>query len=277
MNRTTGSEWEGRLGSKWADEWRRTDRSFGMVTERLLARSRDFSFSKALDIGCGAGELSLALARGRHQAEVLGVDISQDLLSAAEHRASNLTNVTFTVGDAQTWQPPADFVPELLISRHGVMFFADPPAAFANLHAISSPDAHLLFSCFRDRKANGWMRELASLLPAPAGGPPDPYAPGPFAFGDPEHTRGILEAGGWTGVEFEPVDYGMVVGSGEEPLSDAVSYFISIGPAAAAAREMDEAEEALFAERLRTMLESHLNEGIVALSAAAWIVTANKR
>jgi len=278
MNRTAGSEWEGRLGETWAGEWRRTDRSFSMLTERLLERSREFAFASVLDIGCGAGELSLAIARGRPQARVLGVDISSDLVAAARERAQNLDNASFVLADAARWQPPEGFAPDLLVSRHGVMFFAEPPAAFAHLHALAAPDARMMFSCFRASDENPWIGELVRVLPASArpAGPPDPHEPGPFAFGERNHVEAILAQGGWRDLAFEAFDFGMVAGAGPDPVGDALDYFLSIGPAAAASGELSDADRAAFAANMRAMLETHLTDGLIVLRAAAWIVTAHK-
>ena len=275
---TAGSEWEGPLGQKWAAEWRRTDRSFGMLTERLLQLSRDVAFAQVLDIGCGAGELSLALARGRPQVRVRGVDISPDLARVASERAHNLNNVDFEVVDASTWRPAATFRPELLISRHGVMFFPDPVAAFSNLRDLAAENATLMFSCFRDKRENPWISDLARQLPPSAvpASPPDPRLPGPFAFGDRDYVRSILEGAGWRSVAFEAYDFGMVAGAGEDAVEDATSYFLSIGPAAAATRDLGESERAAFGDRMRSFLESRLVDGIIVLRAAAWIVTARK-
>src|SRR5690554_3555364 len=92
-NTTVGSdEWVGRTGDSWAAEWRRTDRSFTMLTERLLQRSRDTVFESALDVGCGAGELSLAMARSRPDCRVVGVDISPPLVATARERGANRRN-----------------------------------------------------------------------------------------------------------------------------------------------------------------------------------------
>ena len=84
---TDRSDWEGRIGRKWADEWRRTDRSFAGLTEHLLRKARGGSLDRILDIGCGAGELSLALAREHPDSTVVGIDISEPLIAAARERA----------------------------------------------------------------------------------------------------------------------------------------------------------------------------------------------
>ena len=109
---TSARDWEGRTGESWAAEWRRTDRSWNGLTEELLRHTRDFSFETVLDIGCGAGELSLAIARGRPGATVIGLDISAPLIAAARDRGRNLANVAFETGDASSWTPPANFAPD---------------------------------------------------------------------------------------------------------------------------------------------------------------------
>ena len=126
---TNAMDWKGVAGRSWADEWRRTDRSFGPLTAQLMARIAQEPGRRVLDIGCGAGELSLGIAAARPDAEVRGMDISPELLAAANGRA-NLPNVRFELADASQWSDPA-FVPDLMVSRHGVMFFDDPAAAFA--------------------------------------------------------------------------------------------------------------------------------------------------
>ncbi|MEC7161953.1 MAG: class I SAM-dependent methyltransferase, partial [Pseudomonadota bacterium] len=118
---TDQSEWTGKVGNVWADEWRRTDRSFGPVTERLLQVAQATPFAQALDIGCGAGEISVDLAKGAPSSRVLGVDISDDLLDVARARSSNLPNLRFELADAASWMAGEAEKPDLLVSRHGVM------------------------------------------------------------------------------------------------------------------------------------------------------------
>lgn len=269
-------EWLGQTGRSWAEQWRRTDRSFGMLTERLLQRTREFDFASVLDIGCGAGELSLAIARGRHRCQVVGVDVSPALITAARERAANHPNVSFELADAATWRPAGTFAPDLLVSRHGVMFFDDPVAAFTNLRTAAAAGAGLLFSCFRRREENPFFTEVVRLLPDPLPPPADPHAPGPFAFADRERTEGILRDAGWANIAFESFDFAMIAGAGADPVEDTVAYFTGIGPAARAARELDDAAREAFLDRVRELARRHLREGIVSLRASAWLITARK-
>ncbi|MXO59192.1 methyltransferase domain-containing protein [Altererythrobacter salegens] len=269
-------DWQGRTGKAWAAEWQRTDRSFGGLTERLLARSRDFKFERVVDIGCGAGELSLALARGRPHANITGVDISDDLVAAAERRGAHLSNVNFVTADAATWRPEPGEAPDLVVSRHGVMFFPDPVAAFANISSFSAAGANLMFSCFRPPAENPVFSEVAAVLPPVEGPAPDPRAPGPFAFADRDYTRSVLESGGWSDVRFEAVDLAMVTGAGPDPVEDAVSYWTSIGPAAERLSQVDDATRDEWIAAIRQLAQRHSKDRVVALKAAAWIVTAHR-
>lgn len=269
---TEASEWTGVVGSAWADQWRRTDRSFGALTDRLLEPAAIAGFTAALDIGCGAGELVERMARAAPAAHVTGVDISAELIAVARARCAGLANVDLVEADAATWNGTGKLPPDLLISRHGVMFFADPVAAFAHLRGCSAPDARLRFSCFRAREDNAWAEALAGVLPAPAT-PPDPAAPGPFAFADPARVEAVLTAAGWEEIAFEPIDYAMVAGEGENAVDEALAYFQRIGPAARALRELPERARAAARARLREMLAGQHADGRVAMAAAAWIVT----
>jgi len=271
---TGAADWEGGVGRNWAAEWQRTDRSFAGLTRILLARISTLPGRAIVDIGCGAGELSLAIAKARPRARVLGIDISPDLVAAAAVRGSRTVNCAFALADATCWDADRG-APELYVSRHGVMFFPDPVAAFAHLAAVAAPDARLAFSCFRSPAKNPWAGALAALIDGPAA-PSDPAAPGPFAFADPERVAGILAAAGWHETAFEPVDYRYFAGAGADPLGDARDFFLRIGPAAAAFRALPDEQRAPAMARIEAFLADHLASGEVTFPAAAWIVTARR-
>lgn len=269
------SVWQGNQGRNWAAEWRRTDRSFVAVTEKLLQRIRGTAFSQVLDVGCGAGELSLAIGRAWSDARVIGVDVSSDLVTVARQRGERLGNVGFDLADAAQWSPPPDFAPQLVVSRHGVMFFEDPSAAFVHLAAVADSGAQLLFSCFRTAAENPYFTEVARLLPE-APPPPAPGAPGPFSFGDRTMLAHLLAASGWESVAVDPFDFPLIVGAGEDPVEDAVGFFSAIGPSAAAAQAMGDGQRVAFMQGLRDLARSHRDGDLIAMPAAGWIVSARK-
>lgn len=266
------AEWAEQTGKSWAREWQRTDRSFRELTDtlvtRILAKGAAHSI---LDIGCGAGELSLRLSDAKPGTRIVGVDISPELIAVASSRASGGARLDFTCADAATWKDVM-FYPDLLVSRHGVMFFDQPVAAFGNLAQGASAGARLIFSCFRDRSENPWASDLAALLPsAPM---PQPNAPGPFGFADPKYVHRVLSAAGWTQVRVEPVDFSYIAGSGDDAVGDAVDFFQSIGPAARGVRDLESEPKAIVLTKLRELAEARCINDEVRFPAAAWIVTA---
>lgn len=268
---TGAQEWQGRVGQNWAAEWERTDRSFAALTPYLLEAIAAEPGKRIIDVGCGAGELSLAIAAARPDAEVTGIDISGELVEAAQRRAAGLANLAFMVADAAAWDA-GGAAPELYISRHGVMFFTDPPAAFAHLSARAAPGARMVFSCFRPAAENPWAMDIARLLPPATPMPTSEFPPGPFAFADPEHVRRCLK--GWRDIAFKPLDFAYVAGSGTNPVADALSFFSRIGPAAAAIRTLPDKARGAFERGLLELVQSRHVGGRVCFPAAAWLVTA---
>lgn len=271
---TGKQEWQDRVGKAWAQSWQLTDRSLAGLTEQLLHVITSLPGSRIADIGCGAGELSLALSRQRADAQVIGVDVSQDLVEAARQRAGLSSAAQFILADAASWEPDG-FAPDIYVSRHGVMFFDDPVAAFTHLRAIAAPDARMAFSCFRSREENPWMTGLAALLPGVAT-PADPFAPGPFAFADPERVSDILTRAGWSGLRIEPCDFAYVAGTGDGAAAQAADFFSRIGPLAPLIRDLSGEAREVLEGRLSQWITRNHREGMVAFAAAAWMVTARR-
>lgn len=268
---TTTEDWTGKVGASWAENHRLTDRALSGLTERLLDTIRQFGGRYILDIGCGAGEVSLALARERPSSRVIGLDISPDLVAIARERGENHDNLEFVIADAQDWRA-GEFDPDLLVSRHGVMFFPDPVAAFANLLGGADRGATLCFSCFREPALNPWANDIANMFDRPQHAAVD--VPGPFAFADRAAVRAVLSQAGWENIEHREVDFAFVGGSGANALDDAVAFFSRIGPGAPALAERKGAEREAARLRLREWLARKQHGKLVALPAAAWIVTA---
>jgi SAM-dependent methyltransferase len=268
------SEWAGRVGETWAEEWRRTDLSFAPVDEALVgAVVRHLDAAAAphvLEIGCGAGTTALNVARRLPQARITGIDLSPALVATAAARAEGEPRCHFHQGDATLWSAETGF--DLVMSRHGVMFFEEPAPALAHLRALAKPGAALIFSCFRTARANTWASGLAHLFPP--GTPPDPHAPGPFAFADPERVSSLLATAGWRGAAAIPLDYAYVAGSGPDPEADAIDFFTRIGPVARAMRDLDAEGRRRLTDGLHRSVRDHCVEGRVAYPGAAWLWTA---
>lgn len=277
---TDNLEWQGKVGDVWAEEWRRTDRALQPIGDALAAAAEaeatGLQGPSILDVGCGAGTTSLAIAEHVADARVTGIDLSDALVAVARARAGDAERVRFEVADASRWAPADGSRFDLLVSRHGVMFFADPVAAFAHLRGLMAPSGLLAFSCFRRRDENPWVTMLDPILarfaPDALAAPPPPI--GPFAFGDRARVEGILSEAGFARLRFDPVDFAYVAGDGADPLADAVSYLRRIGPVARVLATLSAEDHRDAAAMLREFLSGHLQGGAIRLEAATWLVTA---
>lgn len=270
-------EWQGRVGEVWAQEWRRTDRTLAPLNDALVAEAAPGLAADCaiLDLGCGAGTTSFALADAVPGAAITGVDLSDALVAVARERAAGRPGLSFEVGDASLWAPAGGGLFDAIVSRHGVMFFEEPVAAFAHLRAIMGRRARLVFSCFRTRAENEWAEALRPIVetfaPRMLAGPPPPT--GPFAFADPARIIEILTAAGFAPPRIDPFDFDYVAGDGGDPVAEAIALFRRIGPFAAMLREIDAASAAAAMDALAGVAAAHLARGRIAFRAAAWIVS----
>lgn len=268
---TAAADWFGRVGEVWAAEWQRTDHTFADLATHLdaaiLAAAPDGSFT-ALDIGCGAGTTALALARARPDATVVGVDLSAELLAVARQRGAGFPNLRFIHGDVT--ETAGQVRPDLLLSRHGVMFFLDPHAAFAALHDAAAPDARLVFSCFAAVEDNPWAT-LVTDAPSRSTG----YVPGPFAFADAATTGSFLLSAGWRDASARRTGFHYRAGEGIDPVGAAMDLFTRIGPAASLLRDAAPADRPAIEARLRDRLTARRSGDTVDFPAAAWLWSAH--
>ena len=200
--------WNADAGETWAALQKQMDAQLEPHGLRAMEALAPAAGERIVDVGCGSGQTSLALGQavGRSGA-VMGLDISRPLLDLARRRAaeSGAANVSFGEADVQTYAfAPATF--DAVFSRFGVMFFADPPAAFANIRRALKPGGRLAFVCWRTPAENIFMTlpytaAAAQFPPAP---PPTPGAPGPFAFADPDRVRHILSSAGFRDIGAGP-------------------------------------------------------------------------
>ena len=269
---TSAFDWKGRVGDVWAEEWPRTDRSFAGLAVQLDAAILAVApvAGKAYDIGCGAGATSIALATARPRLAVTGIDLSATLVAIAAERAKRLANADFRVADAGDL-PPASA--DLLVSRHGVMFFDDPVAGFSALRRATRGGGSLVFSCFRPRENNEWSLVIDAAVENdnfPATG----YVHGPYSLADPGFTADILHRAGWRDARPQAIDFTYVGGGGDDPVADALSFFSRIGSAARVLAEAPPDRRDRIRARLRAALAGHVHDGAVTFAAGAWIWTA---
>jgi SAM-dependent methyltransferase len=269
---------EVRVGA-WAEVRELLELQLAPLGRRGLAALAPRPGESVLDIGCGGGETALDLARAvAPDGTVVGIDLSAAVLAFAQRAAQGCEKgcekgcerVRFVQGDAAVFPfEPASF--DAAFSRFGVMFFADPTAAFINIRRSLRPNGRLAFVCWRALEEN--PLDILPLKAASAYLPPqpahDPDAPGPFAFANPDRVRGILERAGFGEIDITAHDE--QVGSGD--LDAMLAVCSRVGALGKILRENPELRAAAL-PAVRSALAAHDGPDGVKLNAATWVVTA---
>ena len=249
--------------------------------ERVLEHLAVTPGEYAVDIGCGTGDTTVALARAAAPGgRAVGVDISAALLDEARRRAAAVTDadVSFVVADAE--DAPVAEDADVIFSRFGVMFFADPALAFSNLCASLRPGGRFAVAVWQEVFSNDWMllpgiaalTVTGSLPPMPGDG-----EPGPLSLADADHLRALLTGAGFENVEVRPLEYQLVI------QRDDVEGFVRRSLAVGAAREAirasgdDPAVATAIGDQLRQDLLARIGDAdSTSLSAAAWLAAATR-
>ena len=267
--------WNGEAGAKWVQYADQLDELLKPFADAILESAAIKSGESVLDIGCGAGALSLKAAPAvGDTGSVDGVDISEQLVTLARHRSETLNlGASFDVADASTFSArhPIDVV----LSRFGIMFFTDPVAAFANIRSNLSDNGRMAVACWQSLPQNEWafapLQATLPFLPEPPA-PPAPGTPGPFAFADPDHVTAILQEAGWRSIDIKPWTGDLVL-PGTTP-DEIVAFMLEIGATARLMKETNMDRTAALDALHQLVSERSGPDGRVQLSAAAWVVSA---
>jgi SAM-dependent methyltransferase len=267
--------WNGAGGQSWVKRQAIWDIVLAPVAEAIIHTAAPQMGETVVDIGCGCGGTTLMLAdRVGSGGRIIGLDISEPMLALAKTRLSPGQPITFVLADAMD-HDLRTVGADLLFSRFGVMFFAEPVAAFRNLRAGLRPGGRLAFSCFRPADGNPWMMMPLQIAyqhvpPLPKLGPEDP---GPFAFADPARVERILSGAGFQDIVLAAVDldFDLAAGLG---LDEAVNSVLEIGPTSRALQGQPPAIRDAVTGEMRKVLASHQQGNSVPLPGALWLVTA---
>lgn len=274
-NAAQAEYWSGAGGQRWIDNQEHQDQVLRPVSGRLIVAAGAKPGERVIDVGCGCGATTIDFAqRVTPEGEILGLDVSEPMLVRARERAKQDLPARFVHADATVH----DFAPEwadLIVSRFGVMFFADPARSFANLRNGLRRGGRLAFACWREARQNPFF--MVSLREALKHAPPlpemDPEAPGPFAFADKARVQRILSEAGYADIALTPhdLDLDIAVGGG---LDAAVAAALAIGPTSRMLDGQSETVRAAAIADIRKALGAHARGASVPLGAAIWVVTA---
>jgi SAM-dependent methyltransferase len=249
------------------------DAELRRLNDRLCAATGIRRTDCVLDIGCGAGQTTRDAARAAVAGKVLGVDVSEQLLERARQRtaAEGLRNITYELGDAQVHP----FVPmqfDVVISRFGTMFFADPVVAFTNIARAARPEARLVMLVWQSHDRNEWAVAIEAAL-SPGKPTPGPAQANPFSLAQPTEVESVLGAAGFSGVGFEDVREPVFYGTDAE---SAYAIVCSMRMTRDVLSRLDASQARSARSRLRRLLAGHETTQGVAFDSRAWLVTAKR-
>jgi len=269
--------WNDIKGKLWVDMQPRIDDMMFPFGEKAMSALQPQPGEKILEIGCGTGTMSLALAdRVTPSGQVFAADISKPMLQMAISRAKAMSRelITFVEADAQVFSFPKG-VFDAVFSRFGVMFFEDPVAAFRNFHDAVRPGGRLTYVCWADRKDNPWIRiptgASKAFLEIPP--PPEDDAPGQFAMEREARVREILGGAGWSDVKLERFDLDHSLG---KDVTDAAGFISQMGPMSGPFSLADNATKKKCLEVIQKALEPYEGANGVSMRFATWVVSASR-
>jgi SAM-dependent methyltransferase len=276
VNVEQAAAWDGPEGAYWATHQAQFDAAIQPHHDQLMAALAIAPGEAVLDIGCGNGKTSRDAARATGPGgAVLGVDLSGPMLARAEQSAKDegLGNITFQQADAQVHPFEAGSF-DVAMSRFGVMFFADPVAAFTNIASALRSGGRLGMLVWQSLAGNEWISALRDALAMGRDLPmPPPGAPGPFALADTDSTRRILIEAGFTDVAFAGSEQPFYNGANAD---DAYSFAVGMNQVQAMLADLDEPTKARALEGLRATAAAHETPEGVIYRSAAWVLTARK-
>lgn len=267
--------WNSEATRRWVTEQARIDRLFLGVTEAILAAAAPRRGESVLDVGCGTGTILLRTAEAvGPEGQVLGIDISEQQLALAQRRIDDAgaMNARALLDDAGTHDfPTAVF--DLAVTRFGVMFFADPVAAFSNIRHGMKPGGRLALAVFRPGSENPWatasLVAIRHLVTPPA--PPGPEEPGQFGWGDPERVRRILGGAGFRDVVLTPLDLAITIGRNA---TEAAEFATFIGQGARLLHGLPDTTREAARSAFETFFKAYEGPDGVSLPGGLWIVSA---
>ena len=266
--------WNGSAGCAWVEAQTLLDRILQPFEDLLVAAVCASGARRVLDVGCGTGSTTRGIARPLDANRAcVGVDISEQMIATARMLAEQEgVPAKFICADAQTHAfERASF--DMIVSRFGVMFFADPVRAFANLRDAASKDATLCFIAWRSPAENRFMttaeRAAAHLLPNLPARRAD--APGQFGFADARRVQSILAESGWTDIDIQPIDIECTL-----PESELSRYGARLGPVGVALREVDPRTRDEVVAVVRKAFEPYVRGDEVSFTASCWRVDAQR-
>jgi ubiquinone/menaquinone biosynthesis C-methylase UbiE len=215
---TQRTQWDS-AASGWRKWNELIDQAASAVSERLVELADVKPGDRVLDVAAGYGEPSLTAAKAAGpDGAVVATDISAEMLAYGRERADaeGLENIEFVESEAISLDYPADSF-DAAVSRWGIIFDPDGEGAAERVRGFLKPGGRFAIASWGTPEQVPFisipMRTAMQRLEVP---PPPPGTPGPLSRPTPDALGGLLEAGGFSGVEVEETEVSFEWKSPEE-------------------------------------------------------------
>jgi arsenite methyltransferase len=154
--------------NEWAEDGRgeEMENHHISITQQTLALMNLKPGERVLDLGCGAGWASRLLARAVSSTDkpgqVIGLDVSDEMIRRARAASSNYENLMFVVGSAQQIPWEENFFDKVL-SVESFYYYGDQEGALDELFRVLAPKGELfiLINLYKDNAYSlRWVDEL---------------------------------------------------------------------------------------------------------------------
>ena len=154
--------------NQWAEQGRGEEMEHHhiSITEQTLSLMDLKPGERVLDLGCGAGWatrlMAQSVAGGERTGQVIGLDVSDEMIRRARANSKDCGNVMFVVGSAQQIPWDENFFDKVL-SVESFYYYADQDRALAELFRVMAPLGKLfiLINLYKDNAYSlRWVDEL---------------------------------------------------------------------------------------------------------------------
>lgn len=266
-----GRYWDGIGGDRWVSNINRLDEMLAPATNILINEILKHPFENTLELGCGAGDLAVAISIHSNILNIDAVDISYNILSLAKERSRDNPKINFIHCDAETYSFKTDFY-DLVYSRFGVMFFNNPNRAFINIKKSIRNQGTFIFLSWDKLENNPWMdlpsKAAFKVLPRPP--KPQGNPPGAFSLGNRRVICDILSGSGFKDITSTKHMIKINLGN----LDHAVNFATQLGPAATPFAEAVNAKKKAAKKAIKNELVKFEHDFNIILQGSIWMTTA---